>query len=207
MTRIADALDAVADEIIAQQDYLTSLDEKIGDGDHGRNMARGFTAAKKAVDAMEDTTEPGPVLKAIGKALVENVGGAAGPLYGVGFIKAGEACDEQTKLDAPSFCKLLTAAIDAIKKRGFADKGDKTMLDTLIPVRDCFLPENAKGKRLFEVLAEANAAAKNGVKYTKTIAARKGRASLIGERSIGIADPGATSSLVMYQALYTFLRH
>ena len=207
MTRLAEALDAVAEEIIAQQDYLTALDEKIGDGDHGRNMARGFSAAKKAVEAMEDTSEPGPVLKTIGKALIENVGGAAGPLYGIGFIKAGEACDEQTKLDAPSIGKLLTAAIDAIKKRGFADKGDKTMLDTLIPVRDCFLPENAQDKTLFEVLQDASRAAGDGVNYTKTIAARKGRASLVGERSIGIEDPGAVSSMVMYRALYQFLKN
>ena len=100
----------------------------------------------------------------------------------------------------------MGAAVQAIKKRGRADKGDKTMLDVLIPVYECFLPENANGKTLFEVLQEASKAAGEGVNYTKTIAARKGRASLVGERSIGIEDPGAMSSLVMYRALYQFLK-
>ena len=206
MTRIKDAADAVAAAIIAQKDYLTSLDAKIGDGDHGLNMARGFRAAQEAIEEMDDTTKPGPVLKAIGKALIQNVGGAAGPLYGAGFIKAGEACDDNTHLNIASMEKLLRAAIEAIQKRGRAEKGDKTMLDTLIPVHECFLPENAEGKPLFEVLQEASKAAGEGVNYTKTIAARKGRASLLGERSIGYEDPGAVSSMLMYRALYQFLK-
>ena len=207
MTRIKDALDAVAAAVIAQKDYLTSLDAKIGDGDHGLNMARGFRAAQEAVEEMDDTTMPGPVLKAIGKALIQNVGGAAGPLYGAGFVSAGEACDEETHMNVGSIEKLLSAAIAAIQRRGRAEQGDKTMLDTLIPVRDCFLPENAQDKTLFEVLQDASRAAGEGVNYTKTIAARKGRASLVGERSIGIEDPGAVSSMVMYRALYQFLKN
>ncbi|MBQ1867823.1 MULTISPECIES: dihydroxyacetone kinase subunit DhaL [Selenomonas] len=207
MTRIKDALDAVAAAVIAQKDYLTSLDAKIGDGDHGLNMARGFRAAQEAVEEMDDTTLPGPVLKTIGKALIQNVGGAAGPLYGAGFVSAGEACDGDTHMNVASIEKLLSAAIAAIQKRGRAAQGDKTMLDTLIPVRDCFLPENAQDKPLFEVLQDASRAAGEGVNYTKTIAARKGRASLVGERSIGIEDPGAVSSMVMYRALYQFLKN
>ena len=207
MTRIKDAVDAVAAAIIAQKDYLTALDAKAGDGDHGLNMARGFSAAVEAVDEMDDTQKPGPVLKTIGKALIQNVGGAAGPLYGAAFQKAGEAATDDTKLNIVSIEKLLTVAIDTIKARGKADKGDKTMLDTLIPIRDCFLPENSADKTLFEVLAEASKAAGEGVAYTKTIAARKGRASLVGERSIGVEDPGAVSSMIMYRALYQFLKH
>ncbi len=206
MTRIKDAVDAVAAAIIAQKDYLTSLDAKIGDGDHGHNMARGFSAAQKAVEDMNDTSEPGPVLQAIGKALRDTVGGAAGPLYGIGFQKAGEACDENTRLNIASIEKLLAAAIKAIQMRGKAEKGDKTMLDTLIPIHECFLPENATDKTLFECMESASFAAKDGVDYTKTIAARKGRASYVGERSIGYEDPGAVSSMIMYRAFYTFLR-
>lgn len=206
MTRIKDALDAVAAAIIAQKDYLTDLDRQIADGDHGINMTRGFQAAMDAVEEMDDTTKPGPVLETIGKAFIHNVGGAAGPLYGTGFIKAAAVCDENTKLNVASFEKLLGAAIAGIKKRGHAKKGDKTMLDTLIPIHACFLPENAEGKTLFEVLQDASHAAKEGVDYTKTIAARRGRASLVGERSIGHEDPGAVSSMLMYRALYNFLR-
>ncbi|MCH3958253.1 MAG: dihydroxyacetone kinase subunit L [Selenomonas sp.] len=206
MTRIKDALDAVAAAVIAQKEYLTNLDAKTGDGDHGLNMARGFRAAQEAVEEMEDTTKPGPVLQTIGNALIQNVGGAAGPLYGTGFVKAGEACDDDTKMNTASMEKLLRIAIDAIQARGRAEKGDKTMLDVLIPVHECFLPDNTVGKTLFEVLQEASKAAGDGVNYTKTIAARKGRASLVGERSIGIEDPGAVSSMVMYRALYQFLK-
>lgn len=206
MTRIKDALDAVAAAIIAQKDYLTDLDRQIADGDHGINMTRGFQAAMDAVEEMDDTTKPGPVLETIGKAFIHNVGGAAGPLYGTGFIKAAAVCDEDTKLNVASFEKLLGAAIAGIEKRGHAKKGDKTMLDTLIPIHACFLPENAEGKTLFEVLQDASHTAKEGVDYTKTIAARRGRASLVGERSIGHEDPGAVSSMLMYRALYNFLR-
>ena len=206
MTRIKDTLDAVAAAIIAQKDYLTDLDRQIADGDHGINMTRGFQAAMDAVEEMDDTTKPGPVLETIGKAFIHNVGGAAGPLYGTGFIKAAAVCDEDTKLNVASFEKLLGAAIADIEKRGHAKKGDKTMLDTLIPIHACFLPENAEGKTLFEVLQDASHAAKEGVDYTKTIAARRGRASLVGERSIGHEDPGAVSSMLMYRALYNFLR-
>ena len=206
MTRIKDALDAVAAAIIAQKDYLTDLDRQIADGDHGINMTRGFQAAMDAVEEMDDTTKPGPVLETIGKAFIHNVGGAAGPLYGTGFIKAAAVCDENTKLNVASFEKLLGAAIAGIEKRGHAKKGDKTMLDALIPIHACFLPENAEGKTLFEVLQDASHAAKEGVDYTKTIAARRGRASLVGERSIGHEDPGAVSSMLMYRALYNCLR-
>ena len=206
MTRIKDALDAVAAAVIAQKEYLTNLDAKTGDGDHGLNMARGFRAAQEAVEDMEDTTRPGPVLQTIGKALIQNVGGAAGPLYGTGFVKAGEACDDDTKMNVASMEKLLRIAIEAIQARGRADKGDKTMLDVLIPIHECFLPDNTAEKTLFEVLQEASKAAGDGVNFTKTIAARKGRASLVGERSIGIEDPGAVSSMIMYRALYQFLK-
>ena len=169
-------------------------------------MARGFQAAFDAVEEMDDTTKPGPVLYTIGKAFIRNVGGAAGPLYGTGFVRASEVCDEDTKLSVASFEKLLGAAIAGIEKRGHAQKGDKTMLDVLIPIHECFLPEHAEGKTLFEVLQEASHAAKEGVDFTKTIAAHRGRASLVGERSIGHEDPGAVSSMLMYRALYNFLR-
>ena len=206
MTRIKDALDAVAAAVIAQKEYLTNLDAKTGDGDHGLNMARGFRAAQEAVEDMEDTTRPGPVLQTIGKALIQNVGGAAGPLYGTGFVKAGEACDDDTKMNVASMEKLLRIAIEAIQARGRADKGDKTMLDVLIPVYECFTPENSDGKTLFQCLADASKAAKDGVDFTKTIVAKKGRASYVGERSIGHEDPGAVSSMIMYRAFYAFLK-
>ena len=109
-------------------------------------------------------------------------------------------------MNIKSFETLLGAAIEGIKARGRAEKGDKTMLDVLIPIHQCFLPENTEDKSLFAVLEEASRAAKAGVDYTKTIPAKKGRASLVGERSIGYEDPGAVSSMLMYRALYAFLK-
>ena len=206
MTRIKDAFDAVAAAIMEQKDYLTRLDAATGDGDHGLNMARGFKAADEELEAMDDTTLPGPVLQAIGMALINNVGGAAGPLYGTGFIRAAKLCDENTRLNIATIDKLLGAAIQGIQERGRAVRGEKTMLDVLMPIHECFQPENAEGKTLFQCMADASRAAREGVAYTKTIAATKGRASLVGERSIGYEDPGAVSSMVMFRALYSFLK-
>ena len=206
MTRIQDTVEAVAAAIIEQKDYLTALDAEIGDGDHGLNMARGFEAVREAMDEMGDESRPGPVFKAIGEALLENVGGAAGPLYATGFLKAAEACDDHTNFSTVNVEKVLGAAIEGIQARGHAVHGEKTMLDVLIPIHACFRPENVGDKTLFQCLAAASQAARDGVAYTKTIPATKGRASSVGERSIGHEDPGAVSSMVMFRAMYSYLK-
>ena len=193
MANVRDAVNAVVAAVMAQKDYLTAVDAKTGDGDHGLNMARGFTEVQD-------------VLHHIGRAFIENVGGAAGPLYGIAFVRAGEAVNAETRLDVRSFEKLFTCGIEAIERRGRAQRGDKTMLDTLIPIRDAFLPAQAEGKSLRECLEEALDAGRAGAEYTKTIVARRGRAALIGERSIGVEDPGAMSSLIMFRALCSYLR-
>lgn len=206
MANIRDAVDAVIAAIMAQKDYLTAVDAKTGDGDHGLNMARGFTATEERLAELPVDASLAEVLHEIGRAFIENVGGAAGPLYGIAFVRAGEAVGAKTRLDVASFEKLFSAGIGAIQRRGKAVRGDKTMLDTLIPIRDAFLPENAEGKSLRECLEDALEAGRAGAEYTKTIAARRGRAALIGTRSIGIEDPGAMSSLIMFRALCGYLR-
>ena len=206
MANIRDAVDAVIAAIMAQRDYLTAVDAQTGDGDHGLNMARGFTAAEERLAELPVDAPLAEVLHEIGRAFIENVGGAAGPLYGIAFVRAGEAVGAKTRLDVASFEKLFSAGIGAIQRRGKAVRGDKTMLDTLIPIRDAFLPENAEGKSLRECLEDALEAGRAGAEYTKTIAARRGRAALIGTRSIGIEDPGAMSSLIMFRALCGYLR-
>ena len=206
MANIRDAVDAVIAAIMAQKDYLTAVDAKTGDGDHGLKMARGFTAAEERLAELPVGAPLAEVLHEIGRAFIENVGGAAGPLYGIAFVRAGEAVGAKTRLDVASFEKLFSAGIDAIQRRGKAVRGDKTTLDTLIPIRDAFLPENAEGKSLRECLEDALEAGRAGAEYTKTIAARRGRAALIGTRSIGIEDPGAMSSLIMFRALCGYLR-
>ena len=206
MANVRDAVDAVITAIRAQKDYLTAVDAKTGDGDHGLNMARGFSAAEERLAELPADAPIKDVLYHVGRAFIENVGGAAGPLYGIAFVRASEAVTAGTRLDVRSFEKLFTAALDAIQRRGRAERGDKTMLDTLIPIRDAFLSENAQGKSLRECLEEALNAGRAGAEYTKTIAARRGRAALIGVRSIGIEDPGAMSSLIMFRALCSYLR-
>ena len=206
MANIRDAVDAVIAAIMAQKDYLTAVDAKTGDGDHGLNMARGFTAAEERLAELPVDAPLAEVLHEIGRAFIENVGGAAGPLYGIAFVRAGEAVGAKTRLDVASCEKLVSAGIGAIQRRGKAVRGDKTMLDTLVPIRDAFLPENAEGKSLRECLEDALEAGRAGAEYTKTIAARRGRAALIGTRSIGIEDPGAMSSLIMFRALCGYLR-
>ncbi len=206
MANVRDAVDAVVAAIMAQKDYLTAVDARSGDGDHGLNMARGFTAAKERIAELPADAPMKDVLYHVGRAFIENVGGAAGPLYGIAFVRASEAVNEETRLDVRSFDRLFTCGIEAIQRRGRARRGDKTMLDTLIPIRDAFLPENAVGKSLRECLEDALNAGRAGAEYTKTIAARRGRAALIGERSIGIEDPGAMSSLIMFRALCSYLR-
>lgn len=206
MANVRDAVNAVIAAIMAQKDYLTALDAKTGDGDHGLNMARGFTAAQERLAELPGDAPVQDVLHHIGRAFIENVGGAAGPLYGIAFVRAGEAVNAKTRLDVASFEKLFTAGIEAIQRRGRAEYGDKTMLDALIPIRDAFRSENADGKSLRECLEDALDAGRAGAEYTKTIVARRGRAAIIGARSIGVEDPGAMSSLIMFRALCSYLR-
>lgn len=205
MSKLTEAIEAMADVIIKEKDFLTELDAKIGDSDHGINMARGFSAVRDELAQVEDPDDPSAVLQAVGNALLDNVGGAAGPLYGAGFLAAGKALKSDAPFTIGTLEQAFGAAVAAIKKRGRSDKGDKTMLDVIIPVYECFTPAYADGLTLVECLTEANYAAMDGVEYTKTIAARKGRASYLGERSIGYQDPGATSAMLMYRAVYQFL--
>lgn len=205
MSKITETIEAVARMILREKDYLTELDAKIGDGDHGINMARGFEAVLDALDELDHPENPRLVLHTVGTAILESVGGAAGPLYGTAFLSAAKVCTEDERLSVSSVDRLLGAAIAGIEKRGHAQRGDKTMLDVLIPVHECFTSPYADGRTLYECLADANQAANEGVEYTKTIAARKGRASYLGERSIGYEDPGAVSSMLMFRAAYQFL--
>lgn len=197
---MAAIIEGMAKKIEAEKDYLTQLDNEIGDGDHGINLARGFEAVEKKLPSLAGG-DIGALLKGVGMQLVSTVGGASGPLYGPAFMKAGMACKGLTELDGPAFVKAMEAAVDGIKMRGKATEGEKTMLDALCPALKVMQDEVAAGKSLKEALQDAAAAAEKGVEYTKTIIATKGRASYLGERSLGHQDPGATSSLYLLQVL------
>ena len=201
---IKEALDAVVKVLTAEKDYLSDLDAKVGDGDHGINMARGADAAIEAFEDLDDTEDLKKVLTAIGEAVVMNVGGTAGPLYGTAILEAAKVIDENSSPDILTLEKVFGAAVTGVQKRGHAQKGDKTMLDVLIPIHECFKPENTIGKSVEEVMIEARDAGRDGVEYTKTIPARRGRASYLGERSIGFEDPGAVSSLMICRTLFGY---
>lgn len=197
---MAAIIEGMAKKIEAEKEYLTELDNEIGDGDHGINLARGFEAVEKKLPSLAGS-DIGALLKGVGMQLVSTVGGASGPLYGTAFMKAGMACKGLTEIDGPAFVKAMEAAVDGIKMRGKATEGEKTMLDALCPALKVMQDDVAAGKSLKEALQDAAQAAEKGVEYTKTIIATKGRASYLGERSLGHQDPGATSSLYLLQVL------
>lgn len=198
--QMAAIIEGMAKKIEAEKEYLTELDNEIGDGDHGINLARGFEAVEKKLPSLAGD-DIGALLKGVGMQLVSTVGGASGPLYGTAFMKAGMACKGLTEIDGPAFVKAMEAAVDGIKMRGKATEGEKTMLDALCPALKVMQDDVAAGKSLKEALQDAAQAAEKGVEYTKTIIATKGRASYLGERSLGHQDPGATSSLYLLQVL------
>ena len=197
---MAAIVEGMAKKIEAEKEYLTELDNEIGDGDHGINLARVFEAVEKKLPSLAGG-DIGALLKGVGMQLVSTVGGASGPLYGTAFMKAGMACKGLTEIDGPAFVKAMEAAVDGIKMRGKATEGEKTMLDALCPALKVLQDDVTAGKSLKEALQDAAQAAEKGVEYTKTIIATKGRASYLGERSLGHQDPGATSSLYLLQVL------
>ena len=203
-SRIYECLSRIGEAIIANKDFLTELDREIGDSDHGINMARGFHAVLDKVDP--ENADIGATLKKAGMTLLSTVGGASGPLYGTAYMEAGKVLAGKSELSAEDMKSVFEAAIAGIQKRGKAVRGEKTMLDAIIPASEAYSAKLAEGADMVSALDSACEAARNGVEYTKTIIATKGRASYLGERSIGHQDPGATSSLITLEAIRDFLK-
>jgi dihydroxyacetone kinase-like protein len=182
------------------REYLTRLDSDIGDADHGSNMDRGF---KKVVEKLPTVADKdiGNILKTVGMTLISSVGGASGPLYGTFYMRSGMAAANKEELNAEDVVELLQAGVDGIIQRGRAQVGDKTMVDALTPAMEALRAAVADGKDSLEAIRAAVAAAEQGMKDTTPLQARKGRASYLGERSIGHQDPGATSSYLILNAL------
>jgi dihydroxyacetone kinase-like protein len=187
-------------EVVAEQkDHLTQLDSAIGDADHGANLDRGLTAVVAALGGTEPTT-PGIILKTTGMTLVSTVGGASGPLYGTLFLRMSGSAGDSSGLDDAGFARALRAGLEGVVARGKAQAGDKTMYDALAPACDALDAALADGLGLSEAMARAAAAADVGRDATILMLARKGRASYLGERSVGHQDPGATSAALMVTA-------
>lgn len=179
---------------------LITLDRAIGDGDHGENLDRGFSAVLAKLPEVADDATPGDVLKLVATTLISTVGGAAGPLFGTAYLKAAGAVAGATELDGAALVALLTAARDGIVLRGKAAVGEKTMIDAWTPAVDAASAALAEGKSEAEILRSAADAAERGAADTEPLVARKGRASYLGDRAIGHRDPGAQSTALLLRA-------
>jgi dihydroxyacetone kinase, phosphoprotein-dependent, L subunit len=198
-------LEHVAATIKDQRDYLTQLDSAIGDSDHGINLDRGFNAVSTKLPTVADK-DIGTILKTVGTTLVSTVGGASGPLYGTAFLRAGMATADRFELSEDDLVVALQAALEGIQARGKAQRGEKTMVDAIAPGIDSLKEALAAGDDLISALQKACEATRQGMEATIPMLATKGRASYLGERSIGHQDPGATSAYFIARALLETLQ-
>jgi phosphoenolpyruvate---glycerone phosphotransferase subunit DhaL len=182
-----------------QREELVRLDTAIGDGDHGTNMDRGMTNALERLGA-DEQPDAGAVLKTVAMALVSKVGGAAGPLYGTLFLRMAAGLEGQAEIDLAGYAAAWRRGLEGVEARGKAEAGDKTMFDALAPACDAYDAVVADGAGLAAALAAAAQAAEAGRDATIPLLARKGRASYLGERSVGHQDPGATSTALLIGA-------
>jgi len=181
--------------------YLSEIDGKIGDDDHGINMAKGFGLIKDRLGDKEVPVSEG--LGLIGKTLMTEIGGSMGPIYGTLFIQMSLKAKDKPETDAPLFGQMLKAARDGLEDLGGAKVGDKTIMDTLIPAQETYQAAVEKGASMPEALTQMAGAAEKGKESTRDLVAKIGRASRLGERSRGVLDAGATSGALILQ---TFAR-
>jgi dihydroxyacetone kinase-like protein len=182
------------------KDYLTQLDSPIGDADHGINMSRGFKAVLGKLPSVADK-DIGNILKTTGMALISSVGGASGPLYGTFFMRSGAASMSKEELNNEDLLQLFFDGVDGIVQRGRPQLGDKTMFDAWAPALEAMQAALDSGDDIVTAVRSTVAAAEQGMKNTIGLQARKGRASYLGERSIGHQDAGATSTFLLLKAL------
>lgn len=182
--------------IEANATQLSELDAAIGDGDHGANMTRGMHAVAAKIGA--EFPDLGALFKTVGMTLLSTVGGASGPLYGGFFLAVAKPCAGLASIESEAWADALAAGAQDIARRGKAQPGDKTMLDAMLPALEAL---RAAGPELAAATAAAAVAARKGAEATTPLLARKGRASYLGERSIGHQDPGATSCALLFEAL------
>jgi phosphoenolpyruvate---glycerone phosphotransferase subunit DhaL len=201
-------LRSAATRVHAEAASLTALDQAIGDGDHGINLDRGFTAIVAMLDELPppaddvaDGAATADLLRQAGKRLISTVGGASGPLYGTAFRRAGKALGTDEDVSAEALGHALQAALDGVTGLGAAAEGDKTMVDALAPAVRAYQQALTAGASLGGAARAAAAAAEKGAEATIPLQALKGRASYLGPRSVGHQDPGATSTTLILSAL------
>ena len=192
-------LDGLIQTILDNRGYLSEIDGKIGDGDHGVNMSKGFSLCRDKLAGKPYTLSEG--LNTLALTLMEGIGGSMGPLYGVLFEEMAAACADKAAVSAADFNAMLTNGIEGVMDIGSAKRGDKTLLDTLIPAREAFSEALAQGKDFDLCLRAMAAAAEAGWNETENMVAKIGRASRLGERSRGVLDAGATSCYLLLKSL------
>lgn len=197
---VISVLKKIAETIEAQKDYLTELDQPIGDSDHGINLARGFQEVEKKLPTVEDK-DIGTILKTVGMALVSTVGGASGPLYGSAYMKMGMALNGKTEITMEDFLNGIDTATEAVRQRGKSTVEEATMLDAMVPALAAMRAAAAEGAEARAVLEAGCKASWAGAEHTKDLVATKGRASYVGERGLGHQDPGATSFSYMLETI------
>lgn len=190
---------SLAERIIENRAYLSEIDGKIGDGDHGVNMAKGFGLAAEHLKGKDVSLAEG--LETLGTVLLTEIGGSMGPLYGVMFNEFAEKLEGVDNIDTVAFSTMLHAGLDGIQSIGSAKLGDKTLLDSLIPAVTAFDDANAQNLSFAESLDAMAAAAEAGRDSTIDLVAKIGRASRLGERSLGVLDAGATSCALIFTEL------
>lgn len=197
-------IELAAARIKDRRDELTELDAPIGDADHGINLDRGFSAALARLPALYDE-DIGAILDATGKTLLATVGGAAGPLYGTAFIRAGGLLRDRREASGAELVAALDAALEGILARGKVRTGEKTMVDAIAPGVAALREASARGRDLREAAHQAIAAVEGGMRATIPMEATKGRAKFLGPRSVGHQDPGATSAYYLALAMIDVL--
>ena len=199
-SKVLEIIRAIGLKMEEEKEYLTELDQPIGDSDHGINLARGFGAVEGKLDSLEGK-DIGTILKMVGMTLVSTVGGASGPLYGTAYMKAGMVLAGKNEMDITDFLAMMKAAVEGVMQRGHATVEEATMLDAMVPSLTAMETAAGEGKSTVEVLGEGVRAAWAGAEHTKDLVATKGRASYVGERGLGHQDPGATSYSYMLETI------
>nr|WP_315290611.1 dihydroxyacetone kinase subunit DhaL [Serratia proteamaculans] len=198
--QVVDWLMRCGEVFTQQRDFLTRLDTEIGDSDHGLNMNRGFNKVVEKLPSVADK-DIGFILKNTGMTLLSSVGGASGPLFGTFFIRAAQSANAKQSLDLAELHQMMQEGVEGVVMRGKAEPGDKTMCDVWWAVVESLGQSAQQQLSVAEALQRASERAEQAVESTITMQARKGRASYLGERSIGHQDPGATSVMLMMKTL------
>lgn len=189
-----------AERIIAEEEHLTRLDAAIGDADHGVNMRRGMEKVReRLLDPENQCADVSALFRTVAMTLISAVGGAAGPLYGTFFLRAATSPNGGVRVDLTQFTRMLRYGLDGLQQRGKAHVDDKTMVDAIQPAVEAMEAALASQQGLAVALAAAKQAARLGMEHTIEIRANKGRASYLGDRSIGHQDPGATSAYLLFE--------